>query len=101
LQALLAATELPHALLAIVNGPVRPLVNEIAVELLFVAVTCKAVEVVSTCQPPKEIVEGIRLNTPEGAPVPLSEAVTAPPATLALTVNTPVRLPVCVGVNVT
>ena len=101
LQELFAATELPQALLAIVNGPVMPLVKEIAVELLFVAVTCKAVEVVSTCQPPKERVEGLRLITPDTAPVPFSETVTAPPATLALTVNAPVRLPVCVGVNVT
>lgn len=101
LQELFAGTELPHASLAIVNGPVRPLVKEMAVDPLFVAVTCCAVEVAPTCQPPKERVEGLRLSTPEAAPVPLSETVTVPPATLALIVRSPVRLPVCVGVNVT
>jgi hypothetical protein len=101
LQELFAATEVPHALLVIVKGPVRLLVKEMAGEPLFVAVTCKGVEVAPTCHPPKETVEGVRLNTPEATPVPLSETVSSPPATLALMVKSPVRLPVCVGVNVT
>jgi hypothetical protein len=96
-----AGIEAPQALLAIANGSVTALVNETAGEPLFVAVTCKAVEVLPSIQPPKPAVAGLSVIAPEGTPVPFSATVNCPPGILTATVNIPVLLPISVGEKLT
>ena len=67
---------------------------------VFVSVTDCAAAVVPTTVLPKVRLEGFR-DTPATAPVPLSAIVCVPPLALSRMVNTPVRVPLEVGANVT
>ena len=78
-------------------------VNELMFRTLvpvFVSVTDWAAAVVPTTVLPKVRLDGFR-DTPATAPVPLSAMVCVPPLALSRMVNTPVRVLLAVGANVT
>ena len=98
----LAASVLPHALLATLNGAVAlTLEIEIAEALVLFSVAACTVDAVPTCTWPKSSDVGMVYTALAPVPVPLSATVNGPFERFAFTASVPVRVPFAPGVKLT
>ena len=97
-----AASVAPHVFAVIVKSPLTTGTPNVAdtPPALEIVTNCAAL-VEPTFVPEKLSVIGVNTIAAGGAPTPVNAAVACPPTTFPYTVNTPARVPVAVGKNVT